>query len=283
MKLRKLLVITSILILSGCGTVFTYNNLDWLAHWYLDDYIELNEEQEIIFDQKLASWLTWHKQDELPKYLANLKELTADIDNRRLNFEKLTYHQALLTGHWQRIRAKLVPDLVLMASLLDQQQIVHLFKKLNEQNIAEREEIEAWAALSQKQQQDEAIKRYKKSLSRWLGSLTNAQEILIATIYTDLQPNDTLWLDYKNNYQAELKALFQQADRSDVFSEKLFQLLMTPEIFRSDKLNKVNDLNILIFKEFLLDIITLSTEQQRKHLINEINELAQDTNTLMQK
>lgn len=283
MNVRKLLIITTLLILSGCTYKFAYRNLDWLAYWYIDDFILLTTEQKTIVDQKLAHWLAWHKQEELPRYLANLNELTTDISMQQLSIEKLTYHQEAITQHWVRMKAKLVPDLVLIAPLLDNQQISYLFKKLDKKNAKEREEIDVNLALSPKQQKNDAIKKYKKNLTRWLGKLTPEQETLAADMYRQLQPNDALWLEYRKKYQTELKTLFENPDRGDVFSEKLFQLLMEPDLFRGDELNQINAENSVNFKNFLLEVNTVATEKQRKKLIKEINKFARDADTLMQK
>jgi hypothetical protein len=280
---RSLLIITVILILTGCTTKFAYKNLDWIASWYIGDYIQLTEEQEAIIDQKLTIWLAWHKQEELPRYLADLNALTSDISTQQLNLEKLTFHVEAIKQHWQRIKTKLVPDLVLLAPLLSDQQVSYLFEKLAEKNAEQREEIEAVLTLSPERQQSDAIKRYKENLTRWLGKPSPEQETLAIDVYSQLQTNDLLWLEYRKSYQVELKKLFEQPDRGEQFTGKLFQLLSEPEVFRSQELNRTNDKNALNFKLFLLDVTALATEKQREKLVNEINEFAEDVDVLMQK
>lgn len=269
------------MLLSGCSSKFAYKNLDWLAHWYIDDYILLTEEQRVIVDQKLGHWLAWHQQEELPRYLANLNELTTDIRMQQLSIEKLTYHQAAIQQHWARMKAKIVPDLVLLSPLLDDQQVSYLFDKLDKKNIDEREKIEKILALNPKQQQNNAIKKYKKNLTRWLGEPTPEQETLAVDMHRQLQSNDKLWLEYRKKYQEELKNLFEQPDRGDLFSEKLFQLLIEPDVFRSDELNRINNENSVYFKKFLITVNSLATEKQREKLIKEINKFARDAEALI--
>lgn len=96
-------------------------------------------------------------------------------------------------------------------------------------------------------------------------------------------PNDDLWLEYKKRYQSKLKTLFQQPDKGPQFNEKLFQLLMEPDVFRSDELNQVNAENTLIFKQLLLNMIAISSGKQRKKLIKKINGFAKNAQALMQK
>lgn len=282
MKVKTFLIIIALILVSGCSSKFAYKNLDWLAHWYIDDYILLTEEQRIIVDEKIAIWLAWHQQEELPRYLADLNRLTADIDGQQLNFARLDGHQDAIKQHWARMKAKLVPDLVLMAPLLDRQQVSYLFEKLEKRNAKERQEIDHILALSPQQQRDKAVIKYKKNLSRWLGDLTPEQEVLAANMHDQLQDNDALWLEYRKRYLAELKVLFEQPERGDEFSEKLFQLMIEPDTYRSDELNRMNAENAVNFKKVLLAINNTATKGQREKLITKINKYARDAEALIQ-
>ena len=282
MKVRNFLIITAFILVSGCSSKFAYNNLDWLAHWYIDDYILLTDEQRIVVDQKIARWLTWHRQEELPRYLTDLNKLIADIDNQQLSFAKLDAHQDAIKQHWIRMKTKFVPDLVLMAPLLDRQQITYLFEKLNKKNAEERETIKKSLALEPKQQAAAAVRKYKKSLARWLGELTLEQETLAVNMYDQLQDNDALWLEYRQQYQIEIKAIFEQPDRGDNFNARLSRLMMEPEVFRSDELNIMNTENATNFKKVLLAINKSTTQQQREKLIVKISQYAFDAEALIQ-
>jgi uncharacterized protein YeaO (DUF488 family) len=281
MKVKNFLIILLTIIVSGCSSQFVYKNLDWLAHWYIDDYIVLTAEQKVTVDNKLTAWLEWHQQEELPRYLASLNELTTDINSQQLSFEKLTIHETAIKQHWARMKAKIVPDLVQLAPLLDEQQVAYLFKKLDQRNSKEREEIDAYLALTPEKQQADSIEKYKKNFTRWLGELTPEQETLATTMHNKLQDNDALWLEYRETYQAELKKLFEDPAREEAFSKNLFQLLIEPEVFRSNKLNQVNDENSVTFKNILLEINTSTTEQQRQTLSQKINKFAQDAEALI--
>ena len=48
--MRVLVVFISVMFLASCSSKLAYNNLDWWVYWYMDDYIELKDEQEEKFD-----------------------------------------------------------------------------------------------------------------------------------------------------------------------------------------------------------------------------------------
>ncbi|MCP3673424.1 MAG: hypothetical protein GY829_02975, partial [Gammaproteobacteria bacterium] len=62
MAFKKIIIIfiLSIFITACMGVKFTYNNLDWVIPWYLDDYLSLNDQQEEVFDSQLEALLLWH-------------------------------------------------------------------------------------------------------------------------------------------------------------------------------------------------------------------------------
>jgi len=49
--MRVLVVFISVMFLASCSSKLAYNNLDWWVYWYMDDYIELKDEQEEKFDE----------------------------------------------------------------------------------------------------------------------------------------------------------------------------------------------------------------------------------------
>ena len=270
------------MLLSGCSTKFVYKNFDWLVYWYVDDFVELSNEQEEIVDEKLKQWLIWHKTHELPKYLEHLKQLSSDIQTRQINFDRIDYHQSRASEHWIRLKERVIPDLVEMAPLLTEKQVESMFKELDDINSEDAEEREEHLALSDEERKKKTIRRNKKNLERWLGKLNREQEQLIEDTYDDYHPNGELWSQYKVRYQAELRALFDNSDRSKDFMDKLQSMLMNPEVYRSEGLTQRNLENGIKNKELLVRLDSLSTVKQRKHLLEEIAEFAEDVQALMQ-
>lgn len=280
--MKKIILIGFVLLLSGCSTKFVYKNVDWLIYWYVDDFVELTSEQEDAVDVKLAQWLDWHKKNELPNYLAHLKELSNDIAQQQLSLARMDYHQEKVTDHWLRIRTHIIPDLVEMAPMLSDDQIASLFTEIEEKNKEDAEEREERTAMSPEKRKKEVVKRNQKNLKRWLGKLNTEQETLIENMYGEYHSNGELWSEYRQRYQGELRALFAAPDRGPDFKASLHKMLMYPHDYRSDLLNQRNDENGQKYKSFLLAIDALTTEKQREHLIDEIGDFVEDLNDLIQ-
>jgi hypothetical protein len=278
---KKIIIIGLVLLLSGCSTKFVYKNVDWLVYWYVDDFVELTNQQEDIVDAKLATWLAWHKESELPLYIQHLSELSGDIRTQQLSLDKMDYHQQKAAAHWMRLKTKIIPDLVEMSPMLSQEQIDSMFKEIDQMNEEEADEREELLSKTPEKRKSESLKRNKRNLKRWLGKLNSEQERLVENMYGEYHSNAELWLQYRVRYQAELRSLLNDTDRGDSFKTKLNKLLMEPEAFRGDTLNQRNVENSSRYKEFLLAADTLATEEQRKHLLDEITEFIDDLNDLV--
>ncbi|TMP32045.1 DUF6279 family lipoprotein [Pseudoalteromonas rubra] len=275
--MRKLLMVLALLTMTGCSTKFIYKNADWLSYWYLDDYVSLSDEQEAQFDERLLAWLDWHKAKELTRYAGQLKTLKQDIQNDQITLERIAYHQTLMLEHWYRLRGKVVPDLVELAPMLTQAQVSELFDELAQ---AQAERTEKRAKRSEQKKHKRWLKERKKNLKRWVGKLSASQEQRIEQLYEQLVSTNDLWSDYRGRYQEELRALFAQPERGDAFKTQLSNLLMAPEVFRSEQLNLANEHNRKANHQYLLDVYQSLSEKQKKRLVSELDDLIDDIESL---
>jgi len=68
--------------LSGCSTIkVVYNNSDDLIYWWLDGYADLQGEQKQFTRDALTDLQRWHRQQQLPEYVALLKRMQAMSPN----------------------------------------------------------------------------------------------------------------------------------------------------------------------------------------------------------
>lgn len=128
--MRVLVVFISVMFLASCSSKLAYNNLDWWVYWYMDDYIELKDEQEEKFDDYLQNWLRWHKTSELKRYQAQLLDIKRQIREGRLDSNSVHDHLANARAHWERVRDEVSPALAEIAKTLDDEQVVTLFAAL---------------------------------------------------------------------------------------------------------------------------------------------------------
>ena len=76
------LALSTLIGLSGCSTIkVVYNNSDDVIYWWLDGYADLQGEQKQFTRDTLTDLQRWHRQQQLPEYVALLKRMQAMAPN----------------------------------------------------------------------------------------------------------------------------------------------------------------------------------------------------------
>lgn len=277
--MKKHYLLLLFILLTGCSTKFAYKNADWLAYWYVDDYVSLNDAQEDLLDEHLKTWLDWHRSNELPAYITHLKQIREDIEQGNITPARIAYHNEKTIAHWHSVRAEIVPDLVALAPNLTEKQVNNLFEELAEQ---EKEKQEKRAKLNDEKRQKRWFTRTENSLENWLGDITSSQHKMVKSLYLAQSPTSELWSDYRARYQASLKTVLLNIVSESKDQDKLKSLLLSPESFRSDELNKLNNQNRQSYHDFLYGIFLSLTDKQKQHLLSEIDDLINDISELSQ-
>jgi len=274
--MKKLMLLAFVLLLGGCSAKFAYNNVDWLIHWYIDDYVELNNAQEDMFDDMLGNWMLWHRQQELPQYKRQLSDIVTDIKNNNITEQSITQHRERAREHWVRARSHVAPDLVALGATLSQEQVIYLFANLEKRNVEDEEELKENQALSSNQRVEKWIERNQKGMRRWLGKLSDEQEAFIATFYQRFESTRPFWLAYKREYQQQLRQVFALAERDETFEQKMHELIVNPGQFRSLEFKTAMKANTAAGSEYLIGLMSLTSTKQIERLLDEIDDLQDD-------
>jgi len=281
--MKKIIMLVCVLLLTGCSAKFAYNNASWLVYWYIDDFVELNDQQEDQFDALLGDWIDWHTSSELPKYEAHLSELIDDIRSRQIDVERIAYHREKGRQHWERARAHVTPGMVSMAKTLSDDQITYFFAKLEKDNLEDEEDMQETRELKASERAKKWIKRNEKGAKRWIGRLNDEQTAHIAQYQDRFARTGNYWLDYKRSYQQALRETFAAGNRDEAFEQRLSELILNPDTYRSDEFVAASDSNNLAGAEYLVGLFNLASDKQLNSLIEEIEDLREDVQSLQKK
>jgi len=282
MKNKLLLIILSAcLFLSGCSSQFAYNNMDWLVHWYLDDYVDLNKDQKKLFDGKMQGWLSWHKKQELALYQQQLQQLKQDINQSHVAPETWLQHFDLGRQHLFRLRDRLTPELLPLVLELTDEQVENLFSELAEQR---EQDVSEYQESMQKQPQARLEKKRKdreSEIKGWIGKLSQQQKQIIADYTPRFRSTFTLWMQYRQEWQRQAQTALQQRQHQG-FEAKFMQLMLQPETLRSQQY--LDDLiyNRQLQAQFLSELFDSLSHKQKKRLNRELDDLIDDMIELQQ-
>ena len=279
--MRSLLVVVFIIFLTSCSSKLAYNNLDWWVYWYMDDYIELKDEQEEKFDAHLQNWLSWHKKSELTRYKAQLEDIKKQIQNDTLNSSIVYNNLELARSHWERVRDEVSPELAAIAKTLDDEQVVTLFAALEKDNKEEEEERQEALEKSEAQRLKDRIERIQETISERIGDLSKEQKQIVSTYAQQFISTGDAWIKYRRNIQNAARKLFVSRKQNERFEQELVSLMQNPDNYKSDVYKQSSAHNMTVTATLLAEIFSTLSEKQRQTLIENVDELIETVDNFM--
>lgn len=275
MKYKLIVLFFTIAFIQGCTSKMAYNNADWLAHWYIGDYLDLSRDQDRYLEAELESVLVWHRETQLSQYRQQLVALANDLDHLPISEQVWLRHFDQFTDHWQRLRRELSLRAASLAPLLDEQQVNDLFAKLAENN---KEKLENFNEKTREEYREDRLERLLDTLENYLGSVNKQQKNAVTLFVEQAKITEQEWFDSKVKLQASMKKVFVsrfKAEQSLTLAEDLFRLMNNPDQFKSDSLLDAYSHNRQLLLSMLQSITTSLSEDQLLYFRGEINDLIQ--------
>jgi hypothetical protein len=273
-KVRHLLLGLIVCLMTGCAsTQFTYNNLDWIVPWYLDDLVDLNDEQEDWFDDEFERLWQWHRTTELPRYAKLLKAIDKDLTEKSITLEKIHVYQDQISSFYETsVTHAIEQGAELMASLTDEQ-ITEMREVFDEGDEEFKEYIED---LPPADRPKERAKRAKKNFRKNLGKLTEEQIKLIEAWSKDMETT----LEYRYEFAIQSrKAFFKVMENrkdSKALIKGLTDLVMLRRDLRKPEYQATIARNQKRFQQLLVDMQKLVTDRQIRRLSDRLMDYAED-------
>lgn len=274
------LVLTALLVITGCSSKLAYNNLDWLVYWYMDDYVELTDRQEAVFDEQLDKWIDWHKSEELDSYLHQLRKMRMQVAGNKLNKSVIAWHLDQASEHIDRLRNELAPPLSAMAATLSDDQVIYLFAAIEKENREREEEHQEEVEDSREEWEESAVADIREEFEERVGELNSKQMQIIRARVPYFASTFDNWLAYRRNIQKEARKLFASRHSNDNFEADLTHLLTHPDEYRSDDYLQKRQANREAYLSMSAELAASMTPGQKEHLLNYLDELIDDVEDL---
>jgi len=272
---RIFTILAAVMVLTGCGTRLVYPNLDWLIPWYLDNYMSLDSSQKSDLKKTISRQLNWHCGTQLDAYAEFLRELSREMGdpNDPITHATLANRWETLRGFWKKLMAQISPDVADLLLSLSDVQIEKLFARLEKRN---RKLSATYVDVDPQKIVGKRQKYMLKHMKRWISRLTPAQKQLVATWSSRLEPTGADWMAHRLTIQDEYRQLFTRRDDKVYFREKIFDLLVYQERYRSEAYQQKIEFNTELTIALILDSDRLLTAAQRQHLQKKLKSLARD-------
>jgi len=281
MKLMKKRVIILLLamVLAGCGTRLIYSQLDWLIPWYVSDYISLDGDQKSLLEVRLSKLLDWHCRTQLPAYAATLRALGRDLaaSAEPVDVETLQVYNTSLMALWQELLQRIGPDINDILATATDAQIDELFRNLETRNQKFKKK---YVDLSPDELIQNREERLIKRTRYWISKLNPQQKQAVTEWNSQLAPLAADRLQNREIIQTEARGLLAHRHRNPGFRTAMLELIINPTSRRTAEFQRKIDINTAVTITFLVQLDRLLTQKQRSHLLDRIESLAEDFDTL---
>lgn len=265
-------LLTSACTLASLGYEFAPT---WAA-WEVDKFLDLDASQKEIVHRRLDEFRQWHRRDQLPRYVAFVREFERD-SARPVPASRIAAAREFATGEaWPPVAARVAPGMAELLVTLRPSQLAHLRREIADAN-------RKW--LKERMRggdREAAVKaRAERMFERtefFLGSLDRDQKRMLREQAGEMPVNDDAWYAEREARQARLVALVErviaerppQAVAEQWCAAWLRDLWRVPDPDRKVRIDQSNAAT-----DHLLErILAGASDAQRRHLSKRLEDFA---------
>lgn len=162
---------------TSCGFVKTaYNNAPAAASWWLDDYFDFTQSQQAVLKPALHQVHDWHRQQQLPVYVAILQDLQQRMMQEQISAAVACESIAQIKTSLSELQLESIPMVLALAPLLSDKQLQYLQKKLDKRA---RKWQDEWLQASPGEQRAVRLEKIEDLAEKIYGSLEATQRQLL--------------------------------------------------------------------------------------------------------
>lgn len=278
-RLSKTLLITLgfALALAACSRIdLAYRNLDRLVPWSLGDYLDMNSEQKALLDDRLREHLAWHCKTQLPGYIDWLDRVRGMVADGQVTDQALQQRTREAREAIDRVAEEITPSATELLRGMSDTQVAQMREAFRD-DISERQKKYVDTPLPK--QIARRSERMEKRLTPWFGELSAAQKQRVQAWSTALGDQNREWIANRAHWQQQLLlAMNQRNDAS--FEPRLATLLQRKESLWTPEYRSAFQNTEQQARSLLVDLVQLSTPQQRRFLQEKLGKVRTDFSEL---
>ena len=268
-------VVIALFVVSACSsTTYVYNRLDFLLPWYMDDYVDLDAEQEAHLDELLVPFLAWHRAQELPVYLTALNNIEDSLDSP-LTAEIVGTLFTNFESAWLRLQSEGLTQLLDLGARLSDEQIAAFLEALWEQ---QREFEEEYLERDEEEFFEDNDDNTRDTFQDYLGKLSDDQKQWVRDGSRRLLRSDQVWLKERAQWLTELGILLT---REPGWQERVRVAVSAKNNTMTPEYQRIYEHNMDAIYQLAAQVLNARSERQSRHLRGKLADVREDLETLI--
>ena len=205
---RVWILLLLLTVLAGCSRVeFIYERLDWFGARAIAGFLDLDRDQRNELRDELSTYREFHREHRVPEITRLLGEVAQDVENDRLDRERLVTHLDAADALFQDTARDLLPIVTDTLSGLSTEQVAGLRKRMEE---AREENQERREEKSPEERREAAIESSIEGIENWTGRLNEEQREFVAECQEELPQGEQAWQRWQEEQRKELLELLER-------------------------------------------------------------------------
>lgn len=254
-------------MLIGCSTIkFAYDNVDWMLLNKADHYLDLNDSQRQFAKQLVAARMEVHRREELPIYVATLKEVRVMLADE-LTAAELEIIKEQMPALYRRTMRDTIPGIVILLAAIDGAQIDHLQTRFEEKN---REFESDFMPKSRQVRLHRRMERSTNIFAFFIGELRSDQVELVSHHRNAMPLTAEDWLAYHQARQNALLAMLR-GRASNAELERFLVAWWVDLAEQPPTLKHKMTINTDAWSQMILALDKTLDDQQRQRLLDTLD------------
>jgi len=192
-----------VLLLAGCSVALkiTYNQAPTLLYWWMDGYIDFNDQQSPRARQLIEQWLRWNRAQALPDYAELLRRGGTQVLDPVLTPQAMCGMAQEVKARMQTAYEQAVPSFAELALTLTPEQLKHMEKRFKKNNDKFRDEF---MPRHREDRLKALVKKAEERVELVYGSVDDAQHERIVQLIAASPYDPELWLAERQAIQQEV-------------------------------------------------------------------------------
>ena len=267
-RLTKLAIpVLAAVTLAGCSTIkFAYNNVDWMLINKADHYLDLPDSQRQLAEQLVAARMEVHRREELPVYVATLKEVRGMLADN-LTPDELEIIKEQIPALYRRTMRDTIPGIVSLLAEMNDAQIDHLQARFRERN---REFESDFMPKLIQVRLDRRVERSTSMFEFFIGEQRPDQVELVSRHRNAMPLTAEDWLAYHQARQNALLAMLK-GRASDAELERFLVAWWVELADQPPTLKQKMTINTDAWSQMILALDKTLDVQQRQKLLDKLD------------
>lgn len=278
----RLLIALVACLIAGCSALrIGYNNGETVSYWWLNSYVDFEQEQETGVRKHIAAFFGWHRKTQLKEYAQlfrnsqkRLQQTVAPAD-MRTDYDAAKKQLMLSVDH-------ALPKLAQLALSLQPHQIARIEKKFAANNEAYRKDYLRGDVESR---QLFRFKKVMKQAEYWFGDFNAEQEAQIKAASDSRPLNNELWLKVRQRRQQEMIKVLRRIAAEKPGADDAAKLLKEYVSAHFDQTPNAEEAALIEASSegvasMMAVIVNIATPAQKEHAAKRMQQWIDDCNRI---